>query len=79
MLSVKLFEPFNINAQYPRATDNSGYVSITLSEPSELYPGQVVTDTSASPYTITWVASDGANNTATCNTMIQVIGKPTPH
>ena len=81
MLSVNLYEPFNITSNYPRATDNSGYVFIMLPDPNvaPLYPGQVLTTATPSSYNFTWTAVDGADNSATCVTMVQVIGELTLH
>ena len=76
-VSATVLEPYNINEHTPLATDNSGYVSIILSDTSELFPGEVWTTTgSVMNY---WTAVDGANNTATCTTMILINRKLTLH
>ena len=78
-LLVKVFETFSIpKEEYPRAEDNSGYVSILLPEfdGTTPHPGQVITE-EPGPTSLSWTAIDGANNTVTCDTWIRVTGKLT--
>ena len=74
-----LYMSFNVSSIYPRATDNSGYVSIVVPDDNELYPNQVVTTPSPIFYLFNWTAVDGANNTATCTTRVEMQGKLTSH